>query len=107
MFYRSRLCVYNRTKVFFSIRDSIIEFFRQEPLISFVPDESIRDLSGSNHETTYETYNPSPKPVGILTFDNIFLETNIAQGMIFKSEVSEKIQIFTRDVDPRYRNIEG
>ena len=52
-------------------------------LISFLPDDSIRDLLGSNAVALYEQYSLSPSPVDILSFDNIFLECDIAQGKIF------------------------
>ena len=60
-----------------------MELSRQEPLISFLSNDSIRDLLGFNATTLYEEYNVLPYPVDILSFDNIFLETDIAQGMIF------------------------
>ena len=41
----------------------------------------------------------SPNPVGILSFDNIFLECNIAHGMIFKGERCGIFHNFTMDVD--------
>ena len=50
-------------------------------------------------------FNLSPNPFDILSFD-IFLECDIAQGMIFKVERSGIIHIFTPDVDPGYIYIE-
>ena len=49
-------------------------------------DDSIRDLLGFNARTLYEEYTLSNNPVDILSFDNIFIECNIAQGMIFKGK---------------------
>ena len=77
----------------FSTRGSIIEISRQKTLTSFTPDDSTRDLFGFNPETKYEKDNLSPNPVDILSFDNIFLETDIAQGMIFKGNRSGKNQL--------------
>ena len=52
----------------FSTLGSIIEISTQGPVISFVPDDSIRDLLGFNATTIYEEYNLSPNPVDILSF---------------------------------------
>ena len=90
----------------FSTLGSIIEISTQGPVITFVPDDSIRDLSGFNKTTIFEEYNLSPNPVDILSFDNIFLESNIARGMIFKGKRSGIINNFTMDVDPGYKHIE-
>ena len=85
---------------------SIIEIFTQGPVITFVPDDSIRDLLGFKRTTIFEEYNLSPNPVDILSFDNTFLESNIARGMIFKGKRSGIIHNFTMDVDPGYKYIE-
>ena len=45
---------------------------------------SIGDLLGFIASTLHEEYNLSPNPVDILAVDIIFLETDIAQGMILK-----------------------
>ena len=90
----------------FSTLGSIIEISTQGPVITFVPDDSIRNLLGFNKTTIFEEYNLSPNPVDILSFDNIFLECNIAQGMIFKGKRSGIIHNFTMDVDPGYKYIE-
>ena len=90
----------------FSTLGSIIEISTPGPAITFIPDDSIRGLLGFNKTTTFEEYNLSPHPVAILSFDNIFLECNIAQGMIFKGKRSGIIQNFTMDVDPGYKYIE-
>ena len=67
----------------FNTLGSIIEIFPTGPLISFIPNDSLRDLLGFNSTTLYEEYNQSPKAVDIISFNNIFIETDIAQGMIF------------------------
>ena len=90
----------------FSTLGSIIEIFTQGPVITFVPDDSIRNLLGFNKTTIFEEYNLSPNPVDILSFDNIFLKCNIAQGMIFKGKRSGIIHNFTMVVDPGYKHIE-
>ena len=43
---------------------------------------------GFNKTTKYEKYNLSPNPVDVLSFDNIFLDCDIAQGMVFKGKRS-------------------
>ena len=48
----------------------------------------------------------SSNPVDILSFDNIFLECNIAQGMIFRGKRSEIIHNFTMVIDPGFKNFE-
>ena len=90
----------------FSTLGSIIEISPQGSIISFMFDDSIKDLLGFNARTLCEEYTPSDHPVDILSFDNIFLECNIAQGMIFKGKRSGVIHNFTMDVDPGYKYIE-
>ena len=90
----------------FSTLGSIIEISTQGPVITFVPDDSIGGLLGFNKTTISEEHHLSPNPVDILSFDNIFLECNIAQGMIFKGKRSGIIHIFTMNVDPGYKYIE-
>ena len=90
----------------FSTLGSIIVISPQGPIISFIFDDSIKDLLRFNARTLYEEYTPSDYPVDILSFDNIFLECNIAQGMIFKGKRSGIIHNFTMDVDPGYKYIE-
>ena len=90
----------------FSTLGSIIEISPQGPIISFMFDDSIRDLSGFNARTLYEEYTISNNPVDILSFDNVFIECNIARGMIFKGKRSRIIHNFTMDVDPGYKYIE-
>ena len=87
----------------FSTLCSIIEISPQGPIITFIPDDSIRELLGFNKTTIYEEYNLSQNPVDILSFDNIFLECDIAQGMIFKGRKSNIIHIWTMTVDPGYK----
>ena len=89
----------------FTTLGSIIEISTQGPVITFVPDDSIRELLGFNKTTIFEEHNLSPNLVDILSFDNIFLECNIAQGMIFRGKGSGIIHNFTMDVDPGYKYI--
>ena len=106
-------CHYTETNFPFTIKPnfstlgSIIEISFQRPVITFVPDDSIRDLLGFIKTTIFEEYYLSPHPVDILPFDNIFIETDFAQGMIFKGKRSGIIQNFTLDVDLGYKCIEN
>ena len=90
----------------FSTLGSIIEITDPEAAISFRPDDSIGSLLGFNKRTIYEEYNLSDHQVEILSFDNIFLECNIARKMIFRGRRSGIIHNFVMDVSPGYRYIE-
>ena len=89
----------------FSTLGSIVEISPQRPIISFIFDDSIRDLLGFNAITLSEEYNLSPNPVDIISFNNIFIETDIAKGMIFKGKQSGIIMNFTMSVSPRYKYV--
>ena len=68
--------------------------------------DSIRNLLGFHETTLCKEYNLSPNPVDTLSFDNIFLECDIAQGMIFKRKRSGIIHNCTMTVDPGYKHVE-
>ena len=84
----------------FSTLGSIVEISPQGPIIGFVFDDSIGNLLGFIETILWQEYNLSHKPVDILSFAKIFFETNIAQGMIYKSERSGIIHNFTMAVSP-------
>ena len=90
----------------FSTLGSIVEISPQGPIIGFVFDVSIGNHLGVNETILWEAYSLSPNPVDNLSIDNFFLETDIAQGMIFKGKRSGIIHKFTMDVDPGYKYIE-
>ena len=69
-------------------------------------EDSIRNLLGLNETILYNEYNISPNPVDILSFDDIFIESDIAQGMTYKGKRSRIIQNFIMEVDPVYNYIE-
>ena len=106
-FREKRLTFQNKTH-FFSSLGSIkaidVETGRQNV---FNPDVSIRDLLGLKHVVSHDEYNLCDFPVDILSFDNILLECDIAQGMIFKGKRSGILHNFTMDVDPRYKCVEN
>ena len=77
----------------FSTLGSIIVISPQGPIISFIFDDGIRDLLGFIARTIYEHYNLSPNHFDILSFDNIFFETDIALGTIFKEKEMEQFII--------------
>ena len=89
----------------FSTLGSIIEISSQGPIVSFMFDDSIRTLLGFNARTLYEEYNLSPNPVDIILFNNIFIETDFAKGMIFKGKRSGIKMKFTMSVWPGYNYI--
>ena len=89
----------------FSTLGSIIEIQLQGPIISFVFEDSIRNLLGFNEIILDREYNLSPNPVDIISFDNIFIETDIAQGLIFRGKRSGIKHIFTMDISPGYKYI--
>ena len=84
----------------FSTLGSVIEISTQGQVVTFVPDDSIRDLLGFNKTTIYNDNNLSINPVDILSFNNIFLECDIAQRMIFKRKGIGIIQNWIMTVDP-------
>ena len=93
-------------KPYFSTLGSIIEIKPQGPIIGFVFEDSIGNILEFKETVLYEEYNLSPNPVDILSFDNIFKECDIAQGMIFKGKRTDIIHNFTMDVDPGYKYTE-
>ena len=52
--------------------------------ISFVQNDTLRDLLGFKPVVICDEYKLSHNPIDILSFDSNFLETDIAQGMTFK-----------------------
>ena len=89
----------------FSSLGSFVEISPQGSIISFVFDDSIGSLLGFNETILWESYNLSPNPVDILLFD-IFIETDIARGLIVKGKRSGIIHNFAMDVSPGYKYIE-
>ena len=89
----------------FSTLGSIFEISNEESAISFKSDDSIGSLLGFNKRTIYDEYNLSDNPVDLLSFDNFFIECDIAKGMIFKGKRSGIIFNFTMDVSPGYKYI--
>ena len=69
-----------------------IEISRQEPLNNFTPTDSIRDVLGFNSSTIFEEDNLPLNPVDIISFDKVFPETDIGQGITFKGNKTGQIQ---------------
>ena len=84
----------------FSTLGSIIEISPQGPILSFMFDDSIKDLLGFHAITLYEEYKLSTNPVDIFSIDNFFLECDIAQGKSFKGRKSDIIHNWTMIFDP-------
>ena len=93
-------------KANFSKLGSIIDIQPQEPIVRLVFEDSTGKLLGFHETILYKNYNQSKNPVDILSYDNIFIRTNIAQGLIFRGKRSGIIHYFTTDVDPGYKYIE-
>ena len=93
------------TKTFFSTLGSNIEISLQGPIVSFMFNDSMRDLLGFHAITLYKKYNLSPIPVDIISFDNIFIGTDNAKGMIFEGKRNGIIMNFTMSVSPGYKFI--
>ena len=74
--------------------------------IDFTKDKTIRDVLGFSKRIINEEINFSENPVEIINFDNVFIETNIAKGMIINGKRTGIIHNFTMDVNPGYRYIE-
>ena len=89
----------------FNTLGSIIEISPQGPVVSFAPNDSIGELLGFIKTTIYEEYNFSPNPVDIISFD-IFIECNIARGMIYRGKQSNIIHNWTMTVNPGYKYVE-
>ena len=95
-----------KIKANFSTLGSISEISPQGPIISFMFNDSMRDLLGFNARILYEENKLSPDPVNIISFNNFFLDCDIAQGMILKGKRTGIIHNFTMDVSPGYKYIE-
>ena len=72
----------------------------------FTPSITIRDLLGFKPKVIFEDCNLSDYRVEILSIDNVFLEFDVAHGMIFKSKGTGLFHNFAMHVDPAYKYIE-
>ena len=90
----------------FSTLGSIKEIYSQGPVIIFIPDDSVRDLLRFNKTTIYEKYNLSLNPVDIISFDNVFIKTDLAEGKTFRGKRSGIIHNWSMSVNPGYKFIE-
>ena len=91
----------------FSTLGSIIEISPQGPIISFVFEDSIRNLLGFHETILNNDYNLSPNHVDILSFDNFFPERDIAEGMIYKQIRSGIIHTWNIAGNPGYKHVES
>ena len=87
----------------FSTLGSIIEITQTGPRSSFVMEDSVRNLLGLDETILYNEYNLPPNLVHILSFDNIFIQCDIAQGTIYKGRRSGITRIWTMTVAPGYK----
>ena len=89
-----------KIKANFTTLGFITEILPPGPKIGFVSNDSIRTLSGFRETLLCQEYSLSHNPVDNLPFDNIFVETDNAQGMIFERKRSSINHNFAMDVDP-------
>ena len=74
--------------------------------ISFSQDDTLRGLLNFKPRAIYKDCNLPQNPFDKLSFDKIFLETDIAQEMIIKAERTGRIHIIFMDVDPGFKPME-
>ena len=70
---------------------------------SFLTDDSMKDLLRFKPKVIHEEYNLSGYPVDILSLDNIFIECDNTQRMIFPGKRSGNFCNFTMDFGPGYK----
>ena len=90
----------------FSTLGSIIEIDPQGAIIGSVFDDSIRNLPGFRETMLFKKHNLSDNPVDNLSVDKIFLECDIAKGMLFKGKRSNNNHNWTMTVVPEYKYVE-
>ena len=90
----------------FKTLESIFENVPQGPIISFTFDDTIRNFLGFRETILNQKYNLSHSRVDILSFNNTFLEGDIAQKMIFKRKRSGILHRFPMDNTPGFKVIE-
>ena len=84
----------------FSTLGSITEKSLQGPTIGFVFDDNIGNLVGFHETILYKEYHLLHNPVDMSSFNNFFLESDFAKGMIFKGKRSGFIHNWTMAVNP-------
>ena len=92
----------------FSTLGSIIEISPYVPgsYLDFCSDDSLRDLLGFKSKRLNDESNLSDYPVDSLSFDNIFLDCDIAERKIFKGKRSGIIHNWTMTVNPGFKYVE-
>ena len=75
-------------------------------MIGFEIDDSMRNLLGFHETILFKVYNISPNPVDIISFGNIFIETDIAKRMFFKGKRTGIIHKFAMNGNPVYEVVE-
>ena len=74
--------------------------------IDFTQNETIGEVLGFKSKRISDETNNSDYPVDIISFDNFFIETGIALGMIIGGKRTGVIHNLTMDVNLGYRYIE-
>ena len=89
----------------FTTQGSIIEI-EDGWEVEFTHGGTIRNILGFDSRLVNKKYNLSDHLVDIISFDNIFVECDIAQGMVINGKRTRVIHNFTMDVNPAYKYIE-
>ena len=89
----------------FNTQESIIEI-EDGWEIDFTYARTIRTPLGFDARVVSKNYNLSDHLLDIISFDNIFVESDIAQGMINNGKRTRIIHNFTMDVNPGCKYIE-
>ena len=74
--------------------------------ISLVQDDSLGGLLGFKRIVIHDEYKLSDNSVDISSFEEIFLETDIAQGITYKRKRPGIFHNFTINVSPGFENFE-
>ena len=93
-------------KANFSTLGSIVEIKPQGAIIGFVFEDSIRNLLVFHETVFHKEYKLSENLIDVISFDNIFIETDFAQGLIFHGRRSGILHSFTMATSPGYKYIE-
>ena len=87
----------------FSTLGSVVIKKPRGAIIGFVFDDNNGTILRYDETIIWEEYSLSKNPVDKISFDNFFIETDIAQALLFRGKRSGIIHNFTMNVDPGYK----
>jgi hypothetical protein len=90
----------------FNTQKSIIQINEEYTAIDFNTWNSIGKVLGFLPRVIMQPFNESDNKVNIISFDNIFIHCDIAQGMILNGKRSTIIHGFSFDVSPGFKYVE-